>query len=115
VPALLRNGDHLHLTRCRPCLAGQRQALVFDSAGLISNVDKRSWKIKAIVAHEEREKVARRVRDNLWFLKREGYLLGVVPHGYVRVDGEIVEDAEGGCGLDGNITIRTGDDIIVAW
>ncbi len=74
----------------------ERRILVFDSAGLVSNVDKLSWKIKAIVAQEEREKVARRVRDNLRFLKREGYLLGVVPQGYMRVDGEIVEDPEAG-------------------
>lgn len=74
----------------------ERRILVFDGAGLISNVDKLSWKIKAIVAQEEREKVARRVCDNLRFLKREGYLLGVVPQGYVRVDGEIVEDPEAG-------------------
>ncbi len=74
----------------------ERGILVFDSSGLVSNVDKLSWKIKAIVAQEEREKVARRVRDNLRFLKREGYLLGVVPQGYIRVDGEIVEDPEAG-------------------
>ncbi len=71
----------------------ERRILVFDGAGLVSNVDKLSWKIRAIVAQEEREKVARRVRDNLRFLKRDGYLLGV---GYVRVDGEIVEDPEAG-------------------
>jgi DNA invertase Pin-like site-specific DNA recombinase len=70
--------------------------LVFDGAGLISNVDKLSWKIKAIAAQEEREKVARRVRDNLRFLKRDGRLLGVVPQGYMRIDGEIVEDSEVG-------------------
>jgi DNA invertase Pin-like site-specific DNA recombinase len=74
----------------------ERRILVFDGAGLISNVDKLSWKIKAIVAQEEREKVARRVRDNLRFLKRDGHLLGVVPQGYRRVDGEIVEDPEAG-------------------
>src|SRR6266545_664952 len=67
----------------------ERRVLVFDGSGLISNVDKLSWKIKAIVAQEEREKIARRVRDNLRFLKRQGYLLGVVPQGYMRVDGEI--------------------------
>jgi site-specific DNA recombinase len=74
----------------------ERAILVFDGTGLISNVDKLSWKIKAIVAQEEREKVARRVRDNLRFLKRDGHLLGVVPQGYRRVDGEIVEDPEAG-------------------
>ena len=37
----------------------ERQILVFDGNGLISNVDRLSWKIKAIVAQEEREKVAR--------------------------------------------------------
>src|SRR5256885_245639 len=74
----------------------ERGILVFDGTGLISNVDKLSWKIKAIVAQEEREKIARRVRDNLRFLKRDGHLLGVVPQGYVRVDGEIVEDPEAG-------------------
>src|SRR5207302_8618922 len=74
----------------------ERPLRVFDRAGHVSNVGKLSWKIKAIVAQEEREKVARRVRDNLRFLKREGYLLGVVPQGYRRVDGEIVEDPEAG-------------------
>src|SRR5215472_15784746 len=74
----------------------ERGILVFEGNGLISNVDKLSWKIKAIVAQEEREKVARRVRDNLRFLKRDGHLLGVVPQGYRRVDGEIVEDPEAG-------------------
>ncbi len=43
---------------------------------------------------EERVKVARRVRDNLRYLKRTGHLLGVVPQGYRRVDGAIVEDPE---------------------
>jgi len=37
----------------------ERRILVFDGNGLISNVDRLSWKIKAIVAQEEREKVAR--------------------------------------------------------
>jgi site-specific DNA recombinase len=74
----------------------ERHILVFDSNGVISNVDKLSWKIKAIVAQDEREKVARRVRDNLRFLKRDGHMLGVVPQGYMRVDGEIVEDPEAG-------------------
>jgi site-specific DNA recombinase len=74
----------------------ERRILVFDGSGVISNVDKLSWKIKAIVAQDEREKVARRVRDNLRFLKRDGNLLGVVPQGYVRVNGEIIEDPEAG-------------------
>ncbi|MGH7918774.1 MAG: recombinase family protein [Candidatus Dormibacteraceae bacterium] len=73
-----------------------RRVLVFDGNGLVSNVDKMSWKLKAIVAQEEREKVSKRVRDNLRFLKRSGNLLGVVPQGYRRVDGEIVEDPETG-------------------
>jgi len=70
----------------------ERQILVFDGNGLISNVDRLSWKIKAIVAQEEREKVARRVRDNLRYLRRNGKLLGTIPQGYRRVDGQIVED-----------------------
>jgi len=70
----------------------ERRILVFDGNGLISNVDRLSWKIKAIVAQEEREKVARRVRDNLRYLRRNGKLLGTVPQGYRRVDGRIVED-----------------------
>jgi DNA invertase Pin-like site-specific DNA recombinase len=42
-------------------------------------IDRLSWKIKAIVAQEEREKVARRVRDNLRYLRRNGKLLGAIP------------------------------------
>ena len=72
----------------------ERRILVFDANGLISNVDRLSWKIKAIVAQEEREKVSRRVRDNLRYLRENGRLLGVLPQGYRRVEGEIVEDAE---------------------
>ena len=59
----------------------ERRILVFDGNGLISNVDRLSWKIKAIVAQEEREKVARRVRDNLRYLRRNGKLLGTIPQG----------------------------------
>ncbi len=70
----------------------ERRILVVDGNGLISNVDRLSWKIKAIVAQEEREKVARRVRDNLRYLRRNGKLLGTIPQGYRRVDGSIVED-----------------------
>ena len=72
----------------------ERRILVFDANGPISNVDRLSWKIKAIVAQEEREKVSRRVRDNLRFLRRKGHLLGTIPQGYRRVDGQIVEDPE---------------------
>ena len=72
----------------------ERRTLVFDANGLISNVDRLSWKIKAIVAQEEREKVSRRVRDNLRYLRENGRLLGVLPQGYKRVAGEIVEDPE---------------------
>lgn len=72
----------------------ERRILVLDGNGLISNVDRLSWKIKAIVAQEEREKVARRVRDNLRYLRRNGKLLGTIPQGYCRVDGRIVEDPE---------------------
>jgi site-specific DNA recombinase len=72
----------------------ERRILVFDGNGLISNVDRLSWKIKAIVAQEEREKVARRVRDNLRYLRRNGKLLGTIPQGYRRVDGQIVEDPD---------------------
>jgi Recombinase len=50
----------------------ERPILVFDSNGLITNVDRLSWNIKAIVAQEEREKIARRVRNNLRYLKRGG-------------------------------------------
>jgi DNA invertase Pin-like site-specific DNA recombinase len=70
----------------------ERQILVFDGNGLISNVDRLSWKIKAIVAQEQREKVARRVLDNLHYLRRNGKLLGTIPQGYRRVDGQVVED-----------------------
>ena len=70
----------------------ERRILVFDANGLISNVDRLSWKIKAIVAQEEREKVARRVRDNLHYLRPNGKLLGTIPQGYRRVDGSVVED-----------------------
>ena len=72
----------------------ERRILVFDANGMISNADRLSWKIKAIVAQEEREKVARRVRDNLRYLRRNGHLLGTIPQGYRRVDGAIVEDPE---------------------
>ena len=72
----------------------ERRILVFDSSGLVSAVDQLPWKVKAIVAQEERVKVARRVRDNLRYLKRTGHLLGVIPQGYRRVDGAIVEDPE---------------------
>jgi DNA invertase Pin-like site-specific DNA recombinase len=72
----------------------ERRILVLDGNGLISNVDRLSWKIKAIVAQEEREKVSRRVRDNLRYLRRNGQLLGTIPQGYRRVDGRIVEDPE---------------------
>jgi site-specific DNA recombinase len=72
----------------------ERSILVFDSSGLVSAVDQLPWKVKAIVAQEERVKVARRVRDNLRYLKRTGHVLGVVPQGYRRVDGAIVEDPE---------------------
>ena len=72
----------------------ERRILVFDANGLISNVDRLSWKIKAIVAQEEREKVSRRVRDNLRYLRRNGHLLGTIPQGYRRVDGQIVEDPD---------------------
>src|SRR5207302_659467 len=58
---------------------GERRILVFDSNGLVSAVDQLPWKVKAIVAQEERVKVSRRVRDNLRYLKRTGHLLGVVP------------------------------------
>lgn len=70
----------------------ERRILVFDANGLISNVDRLSWKIKAIVAQEEREKVSRRVRDNLRYLRRNGHLLGTIPQGYRRADGNILED-----------------------
>ncbi|HYU64336.1 MAG TPA: recombinase family protein [Verrucomicrobiae bacterium] len=72
----------------------ERRILVFDANSLISNVDRLSWKIKAIVAQEEREKVSRRVRDNLRYLQRNGQLLGTIPQGYRRVDGRIVEDPD---------------------
>ena len=41
----------------------ERGILVFDANGLISNVDRLSWKIKAIVAQEEREGVEARPRQ----------------------------------------------------
>jgi len=70
----------------------ERRILVLEGNGLNSNVDRLSWKVKAIVAQEEREKVARRVRDNLRYLRRNGQLLGTIPQGYRRVDGSVVED-----------------------
>ena len=72
----------------------EHRILVFDSSGLVSAVDQLPWKVKAIVAQEERVKVARRVRDNLRYLKRTGHLLGVIPQGYRRVDGAVIEDPE---------------------
>ena len=39
-------------------------------------------------------KVAGRVQENLRYLKRTGHILGVIPQGYCRVDGAIVEDPE---------------------
>ena len=73
----------------------ERGILVFDAHGLKSNADKLSWKMKAIFAQEEREKIARKVRDNLAFLKRHGVLLGVIPQGYMRLaNGDVVEDPE---------------------
>ena len=72
----------------------ERRILVFDASGLISNAERLSWKIKAIVAQEEREKVSRRVRDNLLYLRRNGKLLGTIPRGYIRVNGGIIEDPE---------------------
>lgn len=72
----------------------ERRILVFDKEGLVFNADKVSWKVKAIIAQAERERISRTVRDNLAYLKRHGHMLGVVPQGYHRVDGEVVEDPE---------------------
>jgi site-specific DNA recombinase len=72
----------------------ERRILVFDKEGLVFNADKVSWKVKAIIAQAERERIARTVRDNLAYLKRHGHMLGVIPQGYMRVDGSVVEDPE---------------------
>jgi site-specific DNA recombinase len=73
----------------------ERGILVYEAtSGLVSSVDNLSWKIKAVVAQEERERIARRVRDNLQYLKRQGALLGILPQGLMRVDGEVVVDPE---------------------
>ncbi len=74
----------------------QRHILVFDANGLIRSDDELSWGIKAVVASAERRKIARRVRDNMQFLKRRGALLGVVPQGYRRDGNSIVEDSQAG-------------------
>jgi site-specific DNA recombinase len=74
----------------------EQRILVFDASGLISHAQKLPWKIKAIVAQDERERISKRVRDNLRFLKRKGHLLGVLPQGYRRVDGQLVEDPQAG-------------------
>jgi DNA invertase Pin-like site-specific DNA recombinase len=63
----------------------ERRILVFDNSGLVSAVDQLPWKVKAIVAQEERVKVARRVRDNLRYLKAHrtpprGDSAGLSPH-----------------------------------
>jgi DNA invertase Pin-like site-specific DNA recombinase len=70
----------------------ERRILVFDKEGLVFNADKVSWKIKAIIAQAERERISKTVRDNLAYLKRHGHMLGTIPQGYMRSDGEIVED-----------------------
>jgi site-specific DNA recombinase len=59
--------------------------LSFDAGGLIRKEDELSWGIKAVVAKAEREKIARRVRDNLGHLKEGGKLLGHLPLGLRRV------------------------------
>jgi hypothetical protein len=82
----------------------ERRILVFDVNGLIGNVERLSWKIKAIVAQEEREKIARRVRDNLRYLRRNGQLLGTIPQGYRCVEGEIVEDPGGAASDPGDLS-----------
>jgi len=81
----------------------ESRILVFDANGLVSNVDRLSWKIKAIVAQKEREKVSRRVRDNLRYLRRNGQLLGTIPQCYRRVDGRIVEDPESAPAIKGGL------------
>ena len=75
----------------------ERRILVFDQDGLIFNSDKVSWKVKAIIAQDARENIARKVRNNLAYLKRHGHLLGTIPQGYMRdARGEVVEDPEAG-------------------
>ena len=62
----------------------ERHIPVFDASGPIRNEDELSWGIKAVVASAERRKIARRVKDNLGYLRRQGCLLGTLPVGYRR-------------------------------
>jgi DNA invertase Pin-like site-specific DNA recombinase len=74
-----------------------RRILVFDaSSGLISHAQKLPWKIKAIMAQDEREHISRRARDNARHLKRQGRLLGVIPQGYRQTPKGIVKDPKTG-------------------
>jgi DNA invertase Pin-like site-specific DNA recombinase len=66
----------------------ERQLPVFEASGPIRNEDELSWGIKAVVASAERRKIARRVKDNLGYLRRQGRLLGNLPAGYVRGAGK---------------------------
>jgi DNA invertase Pin-like site-specific DNA recombinase len=70
----------------------QRHIPVYDAAGLVAQSEKLTWTIKAAVATDERERIAKRVTDNLAFLKRNGRLLGHEPAGYLREGGKLVID-----------------------
>src|SRR5205823_5036473 len=71
-----------------------RGVLVFDAGGLVRNEDELAWGIKAVVAAVERKRIARRVRDNLRHLIREGKLLGHAPVGYRRENGQLELDPD---------------------
>ena len=62
----------------------ERGIAVYEASGLISDKSKLSWKVKAVVAQDVREQIAKRVKDNLGFLRRQGRLLGTLPVGYRR-------------------------------
>src|SRR5258708_35315927 len=71
----------------------ERRILVVDGNGFISNVDRLSWEIKAIVAQEEREKFARRVRDTLLVCQPNRKVLGTIPQVYRQGEGKMSEAA----------------------
>ena len=73
-------------------MSEERQLPVFDASGPIRNEDELAWGIKAVVASAERRKIAKRVKDNLGYLRRQGRLLGSLPAGYKRTDGRVVID-----------------------
>src|SRR5712692_3203741 len=62
----------------------RRGILVYDANGLIAIEDEVSWGIKAVVASHQRRQAAKRTKDNLAYLRRQGRLLGTLPVGYGR-------------------------------